>query len=565
MNSNDKQHPYRKIKNMVLVFMSLTPLLPVSLILGTGYYYFKTSIETNAFSTLKRIMEDHRLMLDSFLLERKSDLEFILYSYKYDEIIQPDKITQLFENLRKKSSAFVDIGIFDDKGTHIAYRGPYELKGKVYVDTDWFKNTLKEGYYISDIFLGFRQVPHFVIALLRDEGHIKWVIRATIDTYKFNSLVEKVRFGKTGEAYVLNSEGILQTNRRSGGNLMEKHKDPIDIPEAKDGYTIFIKEDIRKIEYLYATTWLHNNKWLLVIRVEKEDAFKSLQTATHQIILISILGGIIVISTAFYLTSIILERMSKIDTEKESLNLQLIRAARLAELGEMAAGFAHEINNPLQIIRTEQAMIDVLLSEMKEKGELVTSERFESLVDSLNQIKVQIKRCAGITQSILNFGRQTEPVIQEIDLRSFIPEVSHMIEKKANVHGIQIIHDISEDIPRIKGDPGQLQQVLLNLYNNAIDAIVERHQTRGGIIRIHATYKENKVILRVTDNGIGIDSENLKNIFSPFFTTKPVGKGTGLGLSVCYGIIEKMNGTMEVTSEKYMGTTFSIYLPAVYP
>jgi two-component system NtrC family sensor kinase len=186
------------------------------------------------------------------------------------------------------------------------------------------------------------------------------------------------------------------------------------------------------------------------------------------------------------------------------------------------------------------------------------------LEDSMHQIRLQIERCAKITQAILKFGRQSEPVTEPISLKDFIPEIIEMVKKKASVHGLTIEKQIQDDMPSILGDPAQLQQVLLNLLNNAIDAVLERHGAAGGLLIIRARIAENgKVEIAVQDNGSGISPENQKKIFSPFFTTKPVGKGTGLGLSVCYGIIDSMGGAMTVSSEKNVGTTFTIRLPAV--
>jgi two-component system NtrC family sensor kinase len=114
------------------------------------------------------------------------------------------------------------------------------------------------------------------------------------------------------------------------------------------------------------------------------------------------------------------------------------------------------------------------------------------------------------------------------------------------------------------GDPSQFQQVMLNLFNNAMDAVIERHGSKGGMLKIETGIKDEKSLaVTITDNGTGISRENLSKIFSPFFTTKPVGKGTGLGLSVCYGIIESFGGTMEVQSEDKTGTAFIVILPAV--
>jgi two-component system NtrC family sensor kinase len=193
---------------------------------------------------------------------------------------------------------------------------------------------------------------------------------------------------------------------------------------------------------------------------------------------------------------------------------------------------------------------------------LAPSETLEEIDDAMAQIKLQVERCAGITQAILKFGRQNEPKLQNVDLRSFIPQITGMVAKKASVNGIEIVQDIAESTPPIHGDPGQLQQVLLNLLNNAMDAVMQLHGPAGGSITIGAApFNGGQARIMVGDNGCGIESENMKKIFSPFFTTKPVGKGTGLGLSVCYGIIHAMGGSMAVDSMPNCGSTFSIVLP----
>jgi two-component system NtrC family sensor kinase len=553
---------YATMRRLILASMILVPLILFIVALGIGYYYFTTSIQTSTISSMKRIVEDHRHMIDSFLREREADLEFILRSYRYEELTDTGNLANVFERLQDESNAFVDLGVFNENGIHVAYQGPFRLTGKVYDEAAWFKEVVKKGYYISDIFLGYRRIPHFIIALLREDNGKKWIIRATIDTYMFNDLVKKVRIGKTGEAYILNAEGIFQTERRSGGSLMDKDPDSVEYPTKHSGINTFIKNDVRGDKYLYATTWLKDKKWLLVVRQEKADAFKALRAAGYLIALITVIGGAAIVSIAFYQTGRIVRRMERMDAEKVQLGDQLIRASRLAEIGEMATGIAHEINNPLQVMKSEQTLIDTILSDLKEKGELKESEDLKELEDSIDQIKLQIDRCSKITHAVLKFGRETEVVSTDIDLGVFIPEIMSMVENKASVEGITITQEISEDIPPVQGDPGQLQQVLINLFNNAIDAIVEIHGSEGGKLNIGAGLKgDGKVQISVKDNGAGISPENLKKIFSPFFTTKPVGKGTGLGLSVCYGIIDNMGGVMEVSSQKGAGTTFTIDLP----
>lgn len=558
-----KKSPYANLRRVILLSMIVVPLSTLVLILGTGFYYFAASLENSTIATVKRIVEDHRQMIDSFLFERKANLEFVLNSYSFEELSNEKKLGAILRRLQVESSAFVDLGIFDKNGIHVSYQGPYSLGGRDYGKESWFMEVMKKGQYISDVFLGYRRIPHFIIALKSENGGEDWVIRATIDTHIFSDLVKSVRIGKTGEAYLLDAQGVFQTERRSGGILMEKDPDMIRDLGLHSGIRTFIEKDSRGDEYLYATTWLKENDWLLVVRQEKSDAFQFLHSAAYLIIVITLIGGAAIVGIAFYLTERIIRRMEHLDSERENLSGQLIRASRLAELGEMATGFAHEINNPLQVMKSEQALIDSILSELQEKGELKPSEAVSELIDSMQQIDLQINRCAGITQSILKFGRQSEPVFQDVELQTFIPEVTNMIAKNASVHGIALQVEIDQATAPVHGDPGQLQQVLLNLYNNAIDAILTRHGPEGGCLEVSVGQEDGKnVKIRVKDNGTGISFADKQKIFSPFFTTKPVGKGTGLGLSVCYGIVERMGGKMEVESEKGVGTTFIITLPA---
>lgn len=555
--------PYAKMRRTILSSMIVVPLATLMVVLGIGYYYFTTSLESSTIETVKRIVDDHRHMIDAFLRNRKANLEFVLNSYPFHELADPETLYKILFHLQKESSAFVDLGLFNEEGIHVNYQGPYRLGGKDYGKAPWFKKVMEKGCYISDVFLGYRRIPHFIIALRKEEGGIAWVIRATIDTHIFNDLVKKVRIGKSGEAYLLNSEDIFQTERRSGGNLMEKDPEPVKPPPTPGAIHTFIEKDNRGDAYLYATTWLQEKDWLLVVRQEKADAFRFLRSAVYTIVLASLVGGAGIIGLSFFLTDRIVRRMERADAEREKLDGQLIRASRLAELGEMATGFAHEINNPLQVIKSEHALIEAIIAEFKEKGDLRVSESLSELEDSVRQIDVQIGRCAAITQSILKFGRQSEPVAEDITLQEFIPESTRMIEQKTAVHGIVMRQEVSEDTPRIHADRGQLQQVLLNLYNNAIDAILARHGSHGGELTVGARPNgEGKVEIFVTDNGTGISPEDLKKVFRPFFTTKPVGKGTGLGLSVCYGIVDRMGGVMTVQSEKGVGTTFIVTLPA---
>ena len=229
--------------------MIVVPLSTLVLILWTGFYYFAASLENSTIATVKRIVEDHRQMIDSFLSERKANLEFVLNSYIFSELANQKELGSILRRLQVESSAFVDLGIFDGNGIHVSYQGPYSLSGRDYGKENWFTEVMKKGQYISNVFLGYRRIPHFIIALKKTTGEEDWVIRATIDTHIFSDLVKSVRIGKTGEAYLLDAKGVFQTERRSGGNLMEKDPDILKESEVHSGIHTFIEKDFRGDQY----------------------------------------------------------------------------------------------------------------------------------------------------------------------------------------------------------------------------------------------------------------------------------------------------------------------------
>jgi two-component system NtrC family sensor kinase len=562
-NGEKKQH-YALLRRKILFSIIIVPFVPFILVVLTGSYYFTSSLKTKTIHKMMRIVDDHCHMIESFLSERQGDLQFIVGEYTFEELSNANTLARVFDNLQNCSRAFIDLGVFNQRGLHVAYQGPHTfLVGKQYEEEEWFQEVMQRRYYVSDVFLGYRQIPHFIIAIARNTDGRSWVLRATIDTYLFNETVENIRIGKTGEAYILNENGRFQTQRRSGGRLMETDPDWTEYLAPHSGIRTFVARDASGESYLYATTWLKDRSWLLVVRQQEADAFKALRSATYLEILIATLGATAIVTMAFYVTGRLIRRLEQMDAEKSHLTNQLIVAGRLAELGEMSAGFAHEINNPLQIIRAEQTLIETILSDLEQRGEVKKSEDLEQLHDSVQQIRFEVDRCSQITQGILHFGRQEKPVSRQCDLRAFLPGVIELVERKASVISIVIKQEISAEVPAISADAGQLEQVLLNLFNNAIDAILGRHGAEGGEMRVGARQGTNGLVeLTVSDNGCGISPGNMEKIFTPFFTTKPVGKGTGLGLSICFGIVDSMGGTIEVSSAEGKGTTFTVRLPA---
>ncbi len=556
------------LKRIIFLNMTFFPMIPFILVVGVSFYFFSSTLDKSTQISLERTLTDHRRMIESFLLERKADLELMTRVYCFEDINAPGAIDAIFLSIQERSEAFVDLGLFDDKGNHLKYSGTYALAGKRYTAEPWFQNTMAQGFYISDVFLGYRNIPHFVVAVRKFENNRTWVLRATIDTVFFDAMVSGVRMGKTGEAYILNHEGVAQTARRSG-DIALLDKDPafgwMVNQFSSNPHTFQLSP--KGQPFIYAVSRLSGKSWYLVVRQEKHDAYRSLYSAVLICVTIAVFGLAALVVLAYFTTEAIIRRMARLDKEKEQLGSQLIRAVQLAEIGEMAAGFAHEINNPLQIIKSEYAMLKILLEELcPGDGGKPDPKTMADIEESVDQIHCQVERCHGITSSILKFGRKKEVKQTALSPAVVIPDILKLVGNSAKANGIELVTRIAEDTPSFTGDPGRFQQVMLNLINNAMDAVSRQHGASGGKIEITARPDQEKdrtmVDIQVKDNGCGIDPGHMNKIFSPFFTTKAVGKGTGLGLSVCFGIIESFGGTMAVDSQPGLGTVFSIRLAA---
>ena len=267
-----------------------------------------------------------------------------------------------------------------------------------------------------------------------------------------------------------------------------------------------------------------------------------------------------IVAASLILSNRLVSRISQADTEteqalkkKEMMSQQVIETGKLASVGELAAGIAHEINNPIAIMIEEAGWIEDLLEEEDLSG----SENEEEFYRALSQIKTQGRRCKEITHKLLSFARKTDSRIVDISVATLLTEIAHLSSQRAKYSNVEIQTHFEDNLPPIPASETEMQQVFLNLVNNALDAL----EKTGGIIMLNARRADSDVIVTVSDNGPGIAEANLGRVFDPFYTTKPVGKGTGLGLSICYGIIKKIGGDIHVSSTKGEGTAFEIRFP----
>jgi two-component system NtrC family sensor kinase len=549
-----KRAIYSSLQKKIIALTLVVSLAPLLLLGITIYYQFDRIYQTKIQEQMQFRSRSQAEAVDLFLKERTAILAAMADTHTFHEMLDEKSLSTIFTVMNLRAGAFVDLGVISNAGQHLAYIGPYQLQGLNYYQEEWFGEVMTRGIHISDVYLGYRQLPHFIIAVRRQEGQNTWILRATIDPAVFGALVRSAHVGKTGDAFIVNDKGVYQTPPRFGGQILTPSG--LDTRLFGGRPTLVTLQDTEGRELLHAGSWLKEGKWLFLIRQEAGEEMGGLFAARNVEIVIILCGVLAIVLTTVYTSRLTVLRLREADERTNGLNAQLVQSDKLAALGKMAAGVAHEINNPLAVILQKTGwMEDLLLAEG-----LRESENLQEFRNSLKKIEEHVERARKVVHGMLGYARRMEPRLEDVDINDTLKQTIGLLDNYARIQNIEIQTDLSPDLPIVASDQAQLQQVFLNLISNAIDAI-----GREGKVRVTSQRSATDILVQVMDNGPGIPEEMQKRVFDPFFTTKQAGKGTGLGLWISYSIIEKMGGSISLSSTVGVGTTFSVRLPIVVP
>ncbi len=545
---------FRRIWMLAILLTTVVTLVPLVSIVLVDYKVTQNSIESEILLRTARLVSNTRRTVSFFLTERRSGLHFIVQDYPLEKLKDPERLAGILKNLQETFGGFTDLGVINPLGIQIAYVGPYNLIGKDYSDQWWFKEVFHRGVYISDVFLGFRQVPHLIIAIqhILPDGS-SYVLRATVDTKQFEQLLTQVEVSGRGEAFIINHEGKLQTTSAYHGKVFEKISLPV--PKYSPRTQVYEYRNSKGKPVVIGYAYIADTPFILIIVKQMNELMKSWQKTRLQLIGFLAFSIVIILIVIVGVSTYLVSKMQEADHKRITSLHAVEYSNKLASIGRLAAGVAHEINNPLAIINEKAGLMkDLLTFKTKEVD-------FPKLISLTEAIQASVDRCAAITSRLLGFARHIDVSIQPINLKEVIRDVLSFQGKEAEYRSINVLIDVPDNIPRFESDRGKLQQIFLNLINNAFAALND-----GGQLNISAK-QENKDFISITftDNGCGISPKDLNRIFEPFFSTKTSKGGTGLGLSITYGLVQELGGSIDVQSEVGKGTKFTITLPLVPP
>jgi two-component system NtrC family sensor kinase len=390
-----------------------------------------------------------------------------------------------------------------------------------------------------------------VMAVRKREAERDWILRATIDTDQLSDLVREGGIESGADVFILNRAGEYQTRYSDEHRLMERAD--IAVPPLHSGVRVAGGERGPQREFV-ASAWLRGDAWVLVAR-QRLPSFVALATSSPLVTVVFLLGLLAVPPLSLLVARHRLSQIHGLEKERAALYESVAQSEKMATIGRMAASVAHEINNPLAII---QEQVGVMTDCLADSGCALSPDE---LRERLQKIIAQVQRGRKVTHRLLGFSRRLSHDVEPVDVAEALNETAAFLAKEAEASNIKIVRMFDVSAPIIRSSLGLMQQVFLNLLNNAIDAV-----GHDGEVWLTVRRAGDFVEVKVADNGPGIPEHLLERIFEPFFSTKTgTTHNAGLGLAICRETMIALGGEVTVASEVGHGTTFTLLFPTERP
>ncbi len=545
---------FRRKWLMIVVFTTVVTLTPLLVMTLMDYRLTRQAFESEAAMGTARMVSNTWRSISFLLSQRRAALEFVARDNRLSDLLAPGRLDAILANLQGGMGGFVDLAVVDTGCTVQAYAGPLGLKSGRVEPAVCFDQVAAKGFFISDVSVDRGKNHGLVVAIRHDlEAGGFFVLRSTLDAGLLDLPVLQLAMDEGDDAFIVNSQGTLQTPSRRYGSRFEKVN--LTIPDTADGTRTLRTVDQAGRFVLMGIAPIPDSPFLLMMIRQESDIMDLWLKPRMRLI------GFLLFSIAMILVSILgvatylVNRIHAADQRRVQALHQVEYANKLSSIGRLASGVAHEINNPLAIINQKAGLIKDLFTI---NSDYSGNEKLMRLVDD---VLASVRRCGTITRRLLDFARHMESSIEAVDIEAIIRQVLSFMEKEAERRCIVVSVAVQGSIPVFESDRGNVQQIFLNLINNAFAAMADGGRLDVTIERKGTTH----IAVTVADTGHGIPEADLKRVFEPFFSTRHGHGGTGLGLSVTYGMVSEMGGEITVNSQPNRGTSFTVSLPLKAP
>ena len=538
------QNPYTRLRQQMLVVLLLFGLTPLLAMGAAGFLANREEAESRTRKVLEAMVQNRKATVELFLESRLDALAFAAASQPLRALSSAAGLEAVRQLLQPGAGGIVDLALLDGKGRALAYTGPYPpAPGDA--EAPWLEEARVLGRYESDVFLGLGRFPHMTLAVSKREGGEIYLLKATIDAAVLGALLREGAAESGADVFILDRVGAYQTQP----DETRKIRDRSDVAAPlHPGVQVRSASGGRE---MIATTWLRGDRWVLVAR-QRLPSFATDLVAHPIVMIVFVLGIVAVPPLSVAVARHRLRQIRELEAERASLLESVALSQKMATIGRLAATVAHEINNPLAVI---DAQIGVVSDRLAGEDTALARE----ISERVKKIEAQIERGRKVTHRLLGFSRRVGPDLEPVDVQAALEEAVGFLEKETEAAGTRFVRNYQLGVPVIRTSLAQVQQVFLNLLNNAVDAL-------GGKGEVVLTIRRagEGVVVAIADNGPGIPEDRLRDVFEPFYSTKE-GNHAGLGLAICREIMQSLGGDIQVESRPGQGTTFTLTFPAAAP
>jgi two-component system, NtrC family, sensor kinase len=528
---------FRRLWNRVVIALVGAAFIPLIVIGGIFSFYAVSIFKDRTVEMLVHDTDTRRKQLDNLFNDQLATLRLVA-QMPAEILTEQERFDAYSRTVIEKHPWIHDLEVFDIQGNQLVHQGHLARETRNYADRTWFQRARASGVWISDLELGYRQVPHISIAVRREKGPPFLIVRASLDGGDLQrQLQPSWKAFTAADVFLIDRRGDYQARLQSDRPLMVASG--LGQQQRFDGVHIQKKE-----ENIQMTTWLSSVPWVLGACYKPKEVFSPVLEMRRFALWSLVLGGIVIVFLVLLTADTLVNRLETKRQRIHHLNAQMQRSSYMASTMELGIGFLEEITDRLASITVAAEWLENHLS----------GETPSPVAEDLKQIRESAVTGRQRLKQFLENLRPRPPVITDVQLTGLIETVVTWLKKELALRCVRVAWAVDKDVPEIRTEPGKLRHAFQNILLNALTA-VDHHG------EIHIVIKDEgpQVAVTITDSGCGIPSEDRERIFEPLYTTKP--DGTGLGLPVSRDIFQALGGSLILLRSSSEGTAFRMVLP----